>query len=192
MSIVPTDTFTGAGEIAILATAFVTLITTLATLVYQFVREGRRHNWEVESLRRAEQERISIATRVEARALEVASKVEVKAAEVASRVEVTAAALASRVELAETKLNLKIEENTAISQRAFTEANHMNTKLAAQGEAFDKLLATALATSGKADLRMDAADKRSSLAVAAVQTTVDSTAGQVSDIHHRVVENGDG
>ncbi len=171
MSIVPVDTFTGAGEVAILATAFVTLITTLATLLYQFVSAGRRHSWEIEAARRH--------------------------VEVAKRAEEERDAIATRVDEAEIKLNAKIDENTAISRRAFTESNHVNDKLASQAAAFDKLLAVALSATDRrdaiADDRNAASDKRSESAEAAinaVKTTVDGTAGQVDDIHHAVIENG--
>lgn len=171
------DQFTSPGQLAILVTAFVTLVTTLATLVYQFVREGRRHRWEEEA--------------------------KVRYAQATAKSESEREAISKRVEQAEVALNKKIDENTEISRRAFTEANHVNEKLVAQGLAFDKLLAAALVTSTNADLRNassarrnDASDLRSvaselrnSDALKDVKTTVDETAGKVSDIHHAVVDD---
>ena len=161
--------FTSAGQIAILATALVTLLTTMATLVYQFVREGRRHRWEVEADRRN--------------------------AETAERAERDA----QRVEKAGVALNAKIDENTAISRQAFTETNHVNEKLALQAAAFDKLLTVALTATDRrdaiADDRNAASDLRSvaaESAINAVKKTVDGTADQVDDIHHAVIENGKG
>ncbi len=168
-----TDAFDSPGQVAILATAFVTLVTTLATLLYQFVREGRRHDWEIEAARRH--------------------------VETAKKSEEERASLAVRVDGAETKLNAKIDENTAISKAAFVESNHMNEKLVAQAAAFDKLLAVVLSATDRrdaiADDRNAASDKRSvaaETAIKAVKSTVDTTAGQVSDIHHTVVEGNGG
>ncbi len=163
-------TFDSPGQVAILATAFVTLVTTLATLVYQFVREGRRHTWEVEAAKRH---------------VEASKKSEVERKDIADR-----------VEKAETVLNRKIDENTEISRKAFTESNHMNEKLATQAAAFDKLLDMALAATDRrdaiADDRNAASDLRSVAAAASikeVKTTLDDTAGQVDDIHHAVIKD---
>lgn len=148
------STFTSSGQLAILVTALVTMLTTFATLGYQFVREGRRHRWEEEAARNAAS--------------------------------------------AETTLHAKLQENTDISRQAFTEANHVNEKLAIQAANFDKLLAVALAASEKrstfaAEVRSASDDLRSESAakdLKAVKDTVDGTAGQVNDIHVAVVENG--
>ncbi|MBA3583027.1 MAG: hypothetical protein H0W36_00605, partial [Gemmatimonadetes bacterium] len=146
----PVDTFTGAGEVAILATAFVTLITTLATLLYQFVSAGRRHSWEIEAARRH--------------------------VEVSLQAETERPQLALKVDEAEVKLNAKIDENTEISKAAFVEANHMNEKLKIQNAAFDKLLEVAI---GRAEVRNDAAEQRNEISassIEAVKSTVDDTA----------------
>ncbi len=154
----PAETFSSDGQVAILATALVTLITTIATLFYQFVREGRRHKWEVEAAKR----HVAASKRSEDERKDIAD----------------------RVEKAEITLNAKIDENTAISQRAFTEANHMNEKLADQNIAFDRLLSLALAASPP--------ERSSSEALDHVQATVDDTAEKVTDIHQRVIDDEDG
>ncbi len=169
----PDATFDSPGQVAILATAFVTLVTTLATLIYQFVREGRRHEWEVEATR--------------------------STAELAATSEKERQAITRRVDDAEIVLNAKIDENTALSRQAFNESNHVNEKLALQAAAFDRLLTVALAATDRrdtiADDRNAASDKRSESAEAAinaVKQTVDGTAGQVEDIHHVVIDKANG
>lgn len=145
--LMPDETFTSPAQVAI-------LLTTIATLVYQFVREGRRHKWEEEA--------------------------KVRHAEATAKAEAERLDIAQRVKDAETNLNAKLDENTEISRKAFTEANHVNEKLAAQNAAFDKLLAVALSTTERR--AAPAGDK-------ALKKTIDHTAEQVSDIHQRVVED---
>lgn len=155
---------TDSGQVAILTTALVTLATTITTLMYQFVREGRRHQWEIEAARRH--------------------------AEATARAETERQQIADRVKVAEVNLNAKLDENTAISRQAFTEANHMNAKLADQGAAFDRLLAAALASSDAAKIVAAVDASQAAGAVSAVQATVDATAHQVDDIHRSVIHDG--
>ncbi len=115
----------GSGQVALLAATLATFLTTVATLLYQFVREGRRHRWEVEAAERR---------------LWDAAKAEKKAAEIAAKVEES-----------EASLNAKLAENTEISRAAFEEANHLNEKIKAQGLAFDRLLETSLVASAAAE-----------------------------------------
>ncbi|MBA2720996.1 MAG: hypothetical protein H0U52_17405 [Chloroflexi bacterium] len=159
----------GPGQTAILVTAIAGLVTTLATLVYNFVREGRRHRWEVEADERHR-----------------------KTAMVA---EADRAEIATRVEEAERALNAKLDENTEISKQAFTEANHINEKIRLQGEAFDRMLQTALNARGGALTEKGVAELK--IAITAddakrdkLQDTADDTQQKVTDIHQKLVDDG--
>lgn len=174
-------------QLAILVTAVAGLITSLATMVYQFVREGRRHAWEVEAAER---------------------HAKAQAAAKAERDEISA-----RVVEAERALNAKIDENTDISRQAFTEANHLNTKIAAQGDAFDKMLQAMFRADIDKEARVAAAAALAAEKVAAVtaataadvaatvaashdqldevaSTTAD-TAVKVTEIRDKIVGDGD-
>lgn len=161
-----TTTFTNPGQVAILVTAFTSLIVTLATLFYNYKREGRRQGWEVE--------------RREWEAGAAKRHADVSAAAKAEREEI-----AKRVEEAELALNAKIDENTEISRLAFTEANHINEKIKAQGVAFDTMLREALAIREETAVGM--AEAAAVVTADKLQDAVDDTREKVSDIHERVV-----
>lgn len=184
----------GPGQTAILVTAITSLIVTLATLFYNYKREGRRQTWEVER------------RKWEAEAAERHAKATAEAK--AEREEI-----AKRVEEAEVSLNAKIDENTEMSRQAFDVGNNFNGKIAAQGEAFDKMLsalfhadvdrearlaAATIAAAEKvakttvntaANVAAKVATANEALAEVAADTT--DTRQKVTEIRDKVVGNGD-
>ncbi len=75
------------------------------------------------------------------------------------------AAIAERVVIAEQTLGAKVDENTAVTKEALSEANRFNAKLSAQNKRFDAILATATdggvanqATSERIEEKIDASD----------------------------------
>lgn len=157
-----TETFTSSGQVAILVTAVTSLIVTLATLFYNYQREGRRQRWE--------QER----REWEAGAAERHAKATAEAKQERDEI-------AKKVEEAEVTLNAKIDENTEISKQAFDIGNNYNTKIAAQGEAFDKMLSALFHADVEREARLAAA------AVAAAAKLADTTASNAATIAEKVV-----
>ncbi len=157
----PVDT-----QIAILVASVAGLITTLATLFYNYQREGRRQRWE--------QERREWEVEAAERHARSTAKAEAERQEIAEK-----------VEKAEVVLNAKIDENTEISRQAFTEANHINEKIKAQGEAFDTMLREALVIRETTAVAL--AEAASVVASDKLQSAVDDTQEKVTDIHQRVV-----
>lgn len=145
-----TGSFNDSAQLAILVTAVAGLVTTMITLYYNFKREDRRHKWEIEA-----------AERHRAVAQAASSEREV---------------IAKRVEDAEVVLNAKLDANTEISQKAFDEANHLNEKIATQGQAFDRMLQTALASRRETDTK------------ATANALLEEVAATTTDTHEKVVE----
>lgn len=94
------------GAITIIVTTLGTTITTLVMQVISWMREGRRHKWEVEQLIWDRKERVRVAE-----------------------------ALRKHTDVKAEQLVSKIDENTEISSKAFEVANNVNEKLVAIGEA---------------------------------------------------------
>lgn len=96
--------------------AFSTGVANFALQILQYKREDRAHRWAVEQSEQDRRERHRDALDMKAHTDLKAEAVQDKAIEQAS------------------KIVTKIEENTAISQRAFKEANDVNKKILAIGE----------------------------------------------------------
>lgn len=160
------EAFTGPGQVAILAATLAGLITTLAGFIYNYKREGRRQAWEVER------------REWEAGAAE-------RHREVSEQAKEERAGIAKRVEEAEIALNAKIDENTVESRKAFTEANHMNAKLKAQNDAFDKMLDALFNADVEREARLAAA------AVLAASKIAEVTATTAAGVAAKVAENSE-
>lgn len=114
-------------------TGLITLLTIIAGFVYQEVRLSRQRRWDRE-------DRAALATSVVTEAKSVALKVVSEAQGVADKVVSEAKGVAQKVveaadaaTLERHKLADAIDVNTAVSTKAFHEANTVNQKLEALG-----------------------------------------------------------
>ena len=97
----------------------------LLTLIYQYVKEGRRRAWEKED--RAEKEAIALAVLKEKEIL-------------AGLVRESQLALDQKLDKSTANLTRKVEENTQINKEALVMANNFAQRLADQNDRWDNLL----------------------------------------------------
>ncbi len=114
----------------------VTFATVVAGFVYQFIREGRLHTWEVQQRQFEIAERTALAANAASTATALQMSNARVATELAERNAASASALAVQVATAHSHLEGLINANTNISENAFKEANSVNNKIASLGMQF--------------------------------------------------------
>lgn len=123
-----------------LAVSVVTLVGLVSGFVYTWVREGRTRRWQLADAK-AMAEKVNadahaVAEKLSAEALKVAAKVNQESAETARQLVHDAEAVAAKVQHAAETLATKVNETivgteraTTGAQKAFSEANSVNTKI---------------------------------------------------------------
>lgn len=106
------------------ATILGSTLTGLAISILNYLRESRAHRWAVEQSERDKKERLATAE-------ELKRQHEQAAMAITLNTQHAAAVLSDKID----QTQAKIDENTQLSMKAFTEANNINEKIAAIGEA---------------------------------------------------------
>lgn len=106
------------------ATILGSTLTGLTISVLSYLREGRAHKWAVEQSERDRKERLKTAEELKLQHAEAS-------AHLAQNTRAVGTEIVERIEEAKAK----IDENTLVSVQAFAEANNINEKIVAIGEA---------------------------------------------------------
>ena len=119
--------------------SLIALATLVVGFLWQAYRENRNHRWEREEKAQEKADRAELARNLASDNAALATKVATEASRVAAHVVDSASRVANQVASENAKLAEKIDDNTAISTKAFYEANSVNLKIAALGIENNKL-----------------------------------------------------